>query len=96
MTHLTREVIEERVRIFVDSVRDGVESFKPGITWWLVKETKASQEKYPDSILLLDQLGILEDDMKNIARLTGPVRSATARLGMCYGRGRISVLTLSQ
>jgi hypothetical protein len=68
MTHITREVIEERVRIFVDSVRGGVESFmktfKPEITWWLVKETKSSKEKYPDAILLLDQMGILEDDMK--------------------------------
>ena len=43
MSSVNREAIEERVRIFVDSVRNGVGGFKPGITWGLVTDTVTSR-----------------------------------------------------
>jgi len=64
MPSLSKQAIVDRVRLFVDSVRTECEGFKPENCWWLLNDTKLSRKKYPDAILLLDQMGILEDDMK--------------------------------
>ena len=64
MPSLSKQAIVDRVRIFAESIRIDTTDFMPGKTWWLLKETKASQKKYPDAILLLDQLGISSESME--------------------------------
>ena len=64
MSSLSKQAIVDRVRLFVDSVRNEREGFKPEKCWWLLNETKLSRKKYPDAISLLDQLCISVDDMR--------------------------------
>ncbi len=68
--------IDERVRRFAESVRNGEQGFKPGECWWLVRRTSKSSRNYKEAVTLCDQLGISDEDMgihlKN-TRWTGPI-----------------------
>ena len=57
--------IDERVRRFAESVRNGEQGFKPGDSWWLVRRTSKSSRNYKEAITLCDQLGISEQEMGN-------------------------------
>ena len=59
-------IIDERVRTFAESVRNGMFGFKPGKSWWIVKHTSESRadESYSNAITFCEQLGISEEDMK--------------------------------
>jgi len=67
MATLSGEAIEERIRIFATSVRKELYGFKPGVSWWVVKNTKETDLLYGPAkvISLLDQLNISEASMKN-------------------------------
>ncbi len=89
MSSITREAIEERVRIFVDSVRNGVGGFKPGITWWLVTDTITSRTKFPEAFSLLEQLEICENDMKRIFTSYWTTRIGEGTFGDVLRQGKI-------
>ena len=55
--------LDERVRTFAESVRNGMHGFKPGDSWWLLRRTKMSQKNYDKAVTLCDQLGISDEDM---------------------------------
>ena len=57
--------IDERVRRFAESVRNGEQGFKPGDSWWLVRRTSKSSRNYKEAVTLCDQLGISEQEMGN-------------------------------
>ena len=57
--------IDERVRRFAESVRNGEQGFKPGESWWLVRRTSKSSRNYKEAVTLCDQLGISEQEMGN-------------------------------
>jgi hypothetical protein len=57
--------IDERVRRFAESVRNGEQGFKPGESWWLVRRTSKSNRNYKEAVTLCDQLGISEQEMGN-------------------------------
>ena len=67
MATISGEAIEERIRLFAKSVREELHDFKPGVSWWVVKNTKESDLHYGPAkvISLLDQLNISEASMKN-------------------------------
>jgi len=92
MSSVNREAIEERVRIFVDSVRNGVGGFKPGITWWLVTDTVTSRTKFPQAFSLLEQLGICENDMKRIFTSYWTTRIRESIVGNVLRQGKIKKL----
>jgi hypothetical protein len=56
--------LDERVRTFAESVRNGMHGFKPGDSWWLLRRTKMSQKNYDKAVTLCDQLGISDEDMR--------------------------------
>jgi len=64
---MDREAIDERIRVFAESVRDEtMEDFKPGKSWWFLNHTKASLDNFPNSVSLLDQLDITVQDMESL------------------------------
>ena len=66
MATLSGDSIEERIRMFATSVREGVCNFKPGFSWWVVSNTKESKDYYQSRVIfLLEQLNISEESMKN-------------------------------
>jgi len=51
------------MRSFAESVRNGMHGFRPGESWWLVRQTSKSRKNYGDAISLCDQIGISDEDM---------------------------------
>ena len=64
MSTLSSDAIEERIRCFAESVRKGMFDFKPGKSWWIVKQTGESEASYKNAILITEQLGLSENDMR--------------------------------
>ena len=64
MTQLSKQDIVTRVRLFTETVRNNTAGFLPERFWWLVTKRKSSTQKYSNAVLLLQQLGIDEGDMK--------------------------------
>jgi len=55
--------LENRVRTFTNMVREGRLGFHAETDWWLISPTAYSLQNHPESINLLDQLGISVEDM---------------------------------
>ena len=94
MAQVSKEDIVQRVKLFVDSVRNKTAEFKPEICWWLVSSNSLSTTKYLNAISLMDQLGISEKDMKKHFTVYWPSRIGDIFFRDCFHRGLTSILSL--
>jgi hypothetical protein len=65
MSKISDADIDERVRTFAESVRNGMHGFQPGKSWWIVRQTSKSRKSFDNPVTLCNQLGISDEDIGN-------------------------------